>query len=73
MELDIWWLVWGIFIVAIVERENLIDESKRWFSMFALIFELVSAFAGIGVSLGFPGVHRQLFYGWPFLTSCISG
>jgi Trk-type K+ transport system membrane component len=37
------------------------DESKRWFSMFSLIFELVSAFAGIGLSLGFPGVHQFPF------------
>ena len=39
------------------------DESKRWFNMFSLIFELVSAFAGIGLSLGFPGVHRFRFFG----------
>lgn len=55
LSIDIWWLVWGIFIVAIIERGNLMDQSKRWFNMFSLIFELVSAFAGIGLSLGFPG------------------
>jgi Cation transport protein len=62
-EIDIWWLVWGIFIVAIIERDNLMDESKRWFNMFSLIFELVSAFAGIGLSLGFLGVHNFAYHG----------
>lgn len=54
LSVDIWWLVWGIFIVAIIERGDLIDPNKSWFNMFAVIFELVSAFAGIGLSLGFP-------------------
>lgn len=58
MALDIWWLVWGIFIVTIVERSNLMDESKRWFNMFAVILELVSAFGGIGLSLGNPIVRH---------------
>jgi Trk-type K+ transport system membrane component len=75
LEIDIWWLVWGIFIVAIVERGNLMDESKRWFNMFSIIFEMVSAFAGIGLSLGFPGV-RQLHLGLSdllFLMDYITG
>jgi len=54
MSIDIWWLVWGVFIVAIIERENLLDESKKWFDLFRVLFELVSAFSGIGLSLGFP-------------------
>jgi hypothetical protein len=56
LSLDLWWLVWGIFIIAIIERGNLTDINKPWFNIFSLIFELVSAFAGIGLSLGFPGV-----------------
>lgn len=38
------------------------DTNKPWFNMFALIFELVSAFAGIGLSLGFPGVASTFIY-----------
>ena len=49
----------GIFLVAIIERGNLMNEEKPWFNMFALIFELVSAFGGIGLSLGFPGVRSS--------------
>jgi len=60
---DIWWLVWGVFLVAIVERGNILDEEKKWFDMFRVLFELVSAFGGIGLSLGLPSVsHFVSFY-----------
>ncbi|KAJ6490216.1 potassium transporter [Mycena vitilis] len=54
MSIDIWWLVWGVFLVAVVERHNLLDEDKKWFDLFRVVFELVSAFGGIGLSLGLP-------------------
>ncbi|KAF9458719.1 cation transport protein-domain-containing protein [Collybia nuda] len=60
LSIDIWWLVWGIFIVAIVERDNLMNEAKPWFNMFSILFELVSAFGGIGLSLGFPNDNFSL-------------
>ncbi|SJL08592.1 uncharacterized protein ARMOST_11958 [Armillaria ostoyae] len=54
MSDDIWWMVWGVFLVAIIERGNIMDEDKKWFDLFRVLFELVSAFGGIGLSLGFP-------------------
>lgn len=33
------------------------DEEKKWFDLFRVIFELVSAFGGIGLSLGLPTVR----------------
>ncbi|KAJ8090445.1 hypothetical protein PM082_019043 [Marasmius tenuissimus] len=54
VSLDIWWLVWGVFLVAIIERNNLMDEDKKWFDIFRVLFELVSAFGGIGLTLGLP-------------------
>ncbi|KAJ7145738.1 cation transport protein-domain-containing protein [Mycena epipterygia] len=54
LSIDIWWLVWGVFLVAVIERHNLLDEEKKWFDMFRILFELVSAFGGIGLSLGLP-------------------
>ncbi|KAK1234440.1 hypothetical protein PQX77_002361 [Marasmius sp. AFHP31] len=56
VSLDIWWLVWGVFLVAIIERNNLMDEDKKWFDIFRVLFELVSAFGGIGLTLGLPYV-----------------
>ncbi|KAJ7725300.1 potassium transporter [Mycena maculata] len=54
MSIDIWWLVWGVFLVAIIERDRLLDDSMKWFDIFRILFELVSAFGGIGLSLGLP-------------------
>ncbi len=53
---DIWWMVWGVFLVAVIERGSIMDEDKKWFDLFRVLFELVSAFGGIGLSLGFPSV-----------------
>ena len=60
MSIDIWWLVWAVFLVCIAERGNLMDEEKKWFDLFRVIFELVSAFGGIGLTLGVPYVSAQL-------------
>jgi Trk-type K+ transport system membrane component len=57
---DIWWLVWGVFVIAIIERDSLLDENKKWFDLFRVLFELVSAFGGIGLSLGLPTVSPSL-------------
>ena len=53
---DVWWMFWGILLVTIIERGNIMDENKKWFDLFRVIFELVSAFCGIGLSLGLPSV-----------------
>jgi len=52
---DIWWLVWGIFFICIIERGKIMDdENAPWFNLFRIIFEMVSAFGGIGLTLGIP-------------------
>jgi len=61
--IDLWWLIWAIFFIAIIERKNLLDDSKKWFDLFRVLFELVSAFGGIGLSLGFPSVCARSFLG----------
>ncbi|THU76561.1 TrkH-domain-containing protein [Dendrothele bispora CBS 962.96] len=54
MSIDIWWLVWAVFLIAIIERGNIMNEDLKWFDLFRVLFELVSAFGGIGLSLGLP-------------------
>ncbi|KAI0719098.1 TrkH-domain-containing protein [Cerioporus squamosus] len=52
---DIWWLVWAIFVICIIERTKIMDDANApWFNLFRIVFELVSAFGGIGLTLGIP-------------------
>jgi len=52
---DVWWLIGGIWLICIIERDILMDDvNAPWFNIFRIIFELVSAFSGIGLSLGIP-------------------
>ncbi|RPD81556.1 TrkH-domain-containing protein [Lentinus tigrinus ALCF2SS1-7] len=52
---DIWWLVWAIFLICIIERTKIMDDDNApWFNLFRIVFELVSAFGGIGLTLGIP-------------------
>jgi len=55
VALDTWWLAWGIFFTCIIERGKLMDPEKAsWFNISRITFEMVSAFAGIGLTLGLP-------------------
>ncbi|PBK85523.1 TrkH-domain-containing protein [Armillaria gallica] len=47
MSDDIWWMFWGVLLVTIIERGNIMEIIR-------MLFELVSAFSGIGLSLGLP-------------------
>jgi len=52
---DVWWLVGGIWLVCIIERDNLTDEvNAPWFNIFRVVFEMVAAYSGVGLSLGIP-------------------
>ncbi|KZT12182.1 TrkH-domain-containing protein [Laetiporus sulphureus 93-53] len=55
LSIDMWWLALSLFVLCIIEREPLMNTSdSSWFNIFALIFELVSAFGTVGLSLGIP-------------------
>ncbi|KAG9009870.1 low affinity potassium transporter [Tulasnella sp. JGI-2019a] len=55
LAFDIWWLGFALWVVCIVERGPLNDpDTQGWFNIFTLLFELVSAYGTIGLSLGLP-------------------
>jgi len=55
LSFDMWWLALTLFLLCIIERSPLMNrENSTWFTVFALIFELVSAYGTVGLSLGLP-------------------
>ncbi|KZT01449.1 uncharacterized protein LAESUDRAFT_731151 [Laetiporus sulphureus 93-53] len=55
LSFDMWWLGTALVLVCIIERDGLEDESNSsWFNIFRILFEIVSAYGGVGLSLGVP-------------------
>ncbi|OAA65958.1 potassium ion transporter [Niveomyces insectorum RCEF 264] len=57
LSFDLWYLFIGFFILTISEGSRL---QANEFSMFAVLFEVVSAYGTVGMSLGFPGGNASL-------------
>ncbi|CUA74180.1 Low-affinity potassium transport protein [Saccharomyces cerevisiae S288c] [Rhizoctonia solani] len=55
LSFDMWWLAVALWLVCIIERSQIMSpESESWFDIFTIIFELVSAYGTVGLSLGLP-------------------
>lgn len=55
LAFDMWWIGLALFLLCIIERHNLDDPaSDHWFNIFSMIFELVSGYGTVGLSLGIP-------------------
>ncbi|KAF1811340.1 TrkH-domain-containing protein, partial [Eremomyces bilateralis CBS 781.70] len=67
---DVWLLILAVFLVAIIESPH-IDRDPSTYSMWAIIFEVVSAYATVGVSLGFPNQTYSFCGGWRKLSKLV--
>jgi potassium uptake Trk family protein len=60
LSFDLWYLFLGLFIICIVEGEKLSNTNEYAFTMFSVLFEIVSAYGTVGLSLGYPGTNASL-------------
>lgn len=56
---DLWYIALGLFIIAIAEGDQLANTNNYAFTLFSVIFEIVSAYGTVGLSLGYPGVDTS--------------
>lgn len=54
LSFDLWYVFLGLFIIAIVEGTQLENTNQNAFTLFSVLFEIVSAYGTVGLSLGFP-------------------
>jgi len=59
LSFDLWYVFLGLFIIAIVEGTRL-QSGDPSFSLFAVLFEIVSAYGTVGLSLGYPTIDASL-------------
>lgn len=60
---DIWWLALATFIVTVIEAPHFTEDPVSY-SVFNIIFEVVSAYGGIGISVGLPNQNFSFSGGW---------
>ncbi|OOF92603.1 hypothetical protein ASPCADRAFT_209876 [Aspergillus carbonarius ITEM 5010] len=59
LSFDLWYVFLGLFIIAIVEGKRLEQQDEYSFQIWAVLFEVVSAYGTVGLSLGYPGVNAS--------------
>jgi potassium uptake Trk family protein len=50
---DVWWIAFALFLIAIIETHHSIED-PRTYSVFTMLFEIVSGYTTIGISIGLP-------------------
>lgn len=53
LSFDLWYIFLGLFIIAIVEGDRISNDSEPDFTTFSILFEIVSAYGTVGLSLGY--------------------
>ena len=59
LSFDLWYIFLGLFIIAIAEGERLSNTNQYAFTLFSVLFEIVSAYGTVGLSLGYPGIDAS--------------
>ncbi|OJJ49024.1 hypothetical protein ASPZODRAFT_60309 [Penicilliopsis zonata CBS 506.65] len=59
LSFDLWYVFLGLFIIAIAEGSRLMDMNDYSFQLFTVLFEVVSAYGTVGLSMGYPGVDTS--------------
>ncbi|KFG87317.1 putative cation transporter [Metarhizium anisopliae] len=57
---DLWYIFLGLFCLSVSEATKLADPNQPAFSFFAIFFEVVSAYGGVGLTLGYPDITSAL-------------
>jgi len=56
---DLWYVFLGLFIIAIAEGDRLANTKDYSFTLFSVLFEIVSAYGTVGLSLGYPNIDAS--------------
>lgn len=59
LSFDLWYIFLGLFIIALAEGSRLQNTNDVGFTMFAILFEIVSAYGTVGLSLGYPNINAS--------------
>lgn len=67
---DLWWIVLAILFITITETSQF-ERDPVNYSAFNVVFEVVSAYGCVGISVGLPNVAYSFCGGWHALSKLI--
>ncbi|KAF4312983.1 Cation transporter [Botryosphaeria dothidea] len=59
LSFDLWYIFLGFFFIAIIEGSRLENTNDYSFTLFSVLFEIVSAYGTVGLSLGYPTINAS--------------
>ncbi|KAK4152101.1 cation transport protein-domain-containing protein [Chaetomidium leptoderma] len=60
---DVWWIALALFLITIIETSHSLEDPAVY-SIFNILFEIVSAYANNGVTTGLPNASYSFSGGW---------
>lgn len=60
---DLWWLVLAVLLITIIETHHFLEDPVDW-SVFNIVFEVVSAYGCVGISVGVPNAAYSFSGAW---------
>lgn len=67
---DLWWIVLAVFLIMIIEGSNF-QSNPTTFSVFNVLFEVVSGYGCVGISVGLPDQAYSFCGAWHTLSKLI--
>lgn len=64
LSYDIWWVAGAWLLISIFERGKIWDPETKQFDLFGILFELISAYGSVGLSLGLSNANYSLSGAW---------
>ncbi|RGP61477.1 putative potassium transporter trk-1 [Fusarium sporotrichioides] len=59
LSFDLWYICLGLFCITIAEHKKIMDGNDLAFAMWPILFEGVSAYCNVGLSLGYPTISAS--------------
>ena len=59
LSFDMWYVFLGLFIISIAEGGRLENTNDYAFTIFSVLFEIISAYGTVGLSLGYPNTNAS--------------
>ncbi|ENH75025.1 Low-affinity potassium transport protein [Fusarium oxysporum f. sp. cubense race 1] len=59
LSFDLWYICLGLLCISIAEHKKIMDGNDPAFTMWPMLFEGVSAYCNVGLSLGYPTINSS--------------